>query len=101
MTNFQYLNKAHRVTGYSWRILRRCEHKLHQRAEHLCGCPESPIDEEHWLGVARETAAKFGLKVFHQQDPRGCALYVYSEDEMCGSRYPIEQVYNTRATAVC
>jgi hypothetical protein len=101
MTNFQYLNKAHRVTGYSWRILRRCEHNLHRWAEDLCNYPDSRIDPEHWLGLARETAAKFGLKVFHQQDCRGCALYVYSEDEMQGSRYPIEQVYNTRATAIC
>jgi len=44
MTNFQYLNKAHRMTGYSWRILRRCEHNLHRRAEHLCNGAESPID---------------------------------------------------------
>ena len=101
MTNFEYLNKAHRLTGYSWRILRRCEHNLHRRAEDLCNCAESPINGEHWLGLARETAARFGLKVYHQSDPRGCALYVYSEDEMRGSRYPIEQVYNTRATAIC
>ena len=101
MTNFEYLNKAHRMTGYSWRILRRCEHNLHRWAEDLCNYPDSRIDPEHWLGLARETAAKFGLRVFHQQDPRGCALYVYSEDEMRGSRYPIEQVYNTRATAIC
>mgnify|MGYP007032736847 FL=1 len=89
------------MTGYSWRILRRCEHNLHRWAEDLCNYPDSRIDPEHWLSLARGTAARFGLKVFHQQDPRGYALYVYSDDEMRGSRYPIEQVSNTRATAVC
>ena len=47
MTNFQYLNKAHRLTGYSWRILRRCEHQLHLWAEDQCNYAESEIDEQH------------------------------------------------------
>ena len=101
MTNFQYLNKADRLTGYSWRILRRCEHQLQLWAEDQCNYAESEIDEQHWLGLARGTAARFGLKVYHQSDPRGCALYVYSDEEMLGSSYPIEYVYNTRATAIC
>ena len=77
------------------------EVNLHCWAEDQCNYGESSIDEGYWLRLARATAARFDLKIYHQGDPRGCALYVYSDKDMEGSRYPIQQVYNTRATAIC
>ena len=100
MTNKQFLYREHKLTHYAWTRLRECERHL-PWAEDQCNCGESWIDEEHWLSLARGTAARFRLKIYHQGDPRGCALYVYSDKEMEGSRYPIQQVYNTRATAIC
>ena len=101
MTNKEFLYREHKLTRYAWDRLRACEVNLHCWAEDQCNFGQSLIDEEHWLGLARATAARFDLKIYHQGDPRGCALYVYSDKDMEGSRYPIEQVYNTRATAIC
>ena len=101
MTNKQFLYREHKLTHYAWTRLRECERQLHAWAEDQCNYGKSSIDEEHWLSLARGTAARFRLKIYHQGDPRGCALYVYSDKEMEGSRYPIQQVYNTRATAIC
>ena len=127
MTNKQFLLKNHGVSDYGWRVLRECERTLHKWAEDECNGRIQWDDEtgephlyrkDQWGGYtgkgqpifnkedaaldrARKMAAHYGLKIYHQGDPRGCALYVYSEEEMRGSRYPIEQVYNTRATAIC
>ena len=101
MTNKEFLYRNHKLTAYAWNRLRQCERSLHKWSEDQCNYGESSINEKHWLSLARGTAARFKLKIYHQGDPRGCALYVYSEEELKGSAYPIEQVYNTRATAVC
>lgn len=101
MTNKQFLFKHHKLTQYAWDSLRACEVLLHCWAEDQCNFGESLIDEQRWLRLARATAARFDLKIYHQGDPRGCALYVYSDKDMENSRYPIEHVYNTRAIAIC
>ena len=85
MTNKQFLYREHKLTHYAWTRLRECERHLHAWAEDQCNCGESWIDEEHWLSLARGTAARFNLKIYHQGDPRGCALYVYSDKDMEGS----------------
>ena len=101
MSNKQFLLKHHKLTRYAWDRLRACEVNLHCWAEDQCNYGESSIDEGYWLRLARATAARFDLKIYHQGDPRGCALYIYSDKDMEGSRYPIQQVYSTRATAIC
>lgn len=50
------------------------------------------------LESARKIAAKHGLSVFHQSDPRGCALYVYSAADLKGRK--IDECYSVMARAV-
>jgi len=47
---------------------------------------------------ARKIAAKHGLSVYNQTDPRGCALYVYSAADLRGRK--INECYSTMARAV-
>ena len=63
MTNKQFLYREHKLTHYAWTRLRECERHLHAWAEDQCNCGESWIDEEHWLSLARGTAARFNLKI--------------------------------------
>jgi len=53
------------------------------------------------LTLARKTAARLGMRVYHQQDCRGCSLYLYVASDLEGSQSPIEQVYNRYGTACC
>ncbi len=102
MTNQEFLKKTYKLTSYSWNVLRRCERNLHQWAEHYCNTGDLPEEEfTYWLALARKTAARFGMKVYHQQDCRGCSLYVYVASDLENSEYPIEQVYNRYGTACC
>ena len=108
MTNFQWLAKHHGLTKYAWSVLRHCERGLHHWSEQECegeiqrddetGVPyrygrscygdftESPkacFDREAYLlDEARKQAKRFGLEVYHQSDPRGCQLYLYTEAEL-------------------
>ena len=102
MTNQEFLARNYKLTSYAWSVLRRCERNLHQWAEHYCNTGELPEKEfQHWLSVARKTAARFGMKVYHQQDCRGCSLYLYVAADLKDSQYPIEEVYNRYGTACC
>jgi hypothetical protein len=133
MTNQQYLQKHYSLSNYSWRVLRDCEKALHKWAEDECngriqwddetGEPHlyrkdkfgdytgkgQPTfnKEDHYLDLARKQAARYGLQIFHQTDPRGCALYVYTKEDLERSRFGsnpkfgISAVYNTVATAIC
>lgn len=133
MTNLQYLQKHYSLTDHSWRVLRGCEKALHKWAEDECngriqwddetGEPHlyrkdkfgdytgkgQPTfnKEDHYLDLARKQAARYGLQIFHQTDPRGCALYVYTKEDLERSRFGrdpkfgISAVYNTIATAIC
>jgi hypothetical protein len=52
------------------------------------------------LDDAIRTAGRFDLKIYHQTDPRGHSLYVYSAEDLIGCKYPIEQVYKNRAVPI-
>ena len=54
--------------------------------------------EKQSLESARKIAAKHGLSVFHQSDPRGCALYVYSAADLDGRK--IDECYSILARPV-
>ena len=102
MTNKEFLSRNYKLTAYGWNVLRRCERNLHQWDEHYCNTGEQPVEEtEYWLSLARGTAARFGLSVYHQQDCRGCSLYLYAAADLEASEYPINQVYNRYGTACC
>ena len=137
MTNFQWLAKHHGLTQYAWKQLRYCERGLQHWSEQECegeiqrddetGVPyeyrrsrfgdftESPkpcFDREaYYLDLARQQAKRFGLEVYHQSDPRGCQLWLYTEAELNERlerseilRKPgmgISACYNSVGTAVC
>jgi hypothetical protein len=98
------------------------EHRLQRWSEQECN-GEIQRDEETgkpirvfcWDGVERtryaiadkekgcirrceEIAASYGLKFFHQTDPRGCQVHVYRESDLTGS--DICSVYPTQAHAI-
>ena len=129
MTNKQWLQRRYSLTDYAWKVLRNCEQVLHKWAEDECNGRIQWDDvtgephiyrkdkwgsytvrqshpafnrEDHYLDIARKQAARFGLSIYHQGDPRGCALYVYdpADLEKTTSR-EINCVYNTVATAIC
>ena len=127
MTNFEYLQKHHSLTRYTWGVLRNCAKALHKWAEDECNGRIQWDDEtgephlyrkdrwgdytakgqptfnreDHYLDIARKQAARYGLHIYQQTDPRGCALYVYTKEDLERSKYPIEQCYNSVATAIC
>ena len=137
MTNFEWLAKHYGLTRYAWSILRNCERGLHRWSEQECNgeiqwdedsntpyryrqsiygdFTESPQPcfnrEAHLLDEARKQAKRFGLEIYHQGDPRGCALWLYSQsalEERCERseqlRKPgmgISACYNSVGTAVC
>ena len=136
MTNFQWLAKHYGRTQETWDVLRQCERGLHVWSEQECNgeiqrdendrpllykrsrfgdfteSPRPTVDlEAHFLDKARSEAEQFGLKVYHQGDPRGCQLYLYSQAELDERlerseilRKPgmgISACYNSVGTAVC
>ena len=127
VNNKQWLQRHFSLTDYGWKVLRQCEKALHKWAEDECNgriqwdeeigepvlyrkdkwgdytCKGQPTfnREEHCLDVARKQAQRFGLEVYHQPDPRGCALYVYSKSDLAQSKFPIDQCYSSVATPVC
>ena len=65
-------------------------------------CGESryviPDKEAGSIRRCEEIAASYGLKFFHQSDPRGCQVHVYRESDLQGS--DIRSVYPTQAHAI-
>lgn len=137
MTNFQWLAKHHGLTQYAWQQLRQLERGLHRWSEMECegelqrddetgkvykyrksrfgDFTENPFPipdtEADMLASARKQAKRFGLEVYHQSDPRGCQLWLYTEAELNERlerseilRQPgmgISACYNSVGTAVC
>ena len=116
----------HPFSAYYWSILRHCERTLHHWAEDECngriqwsefdgksrpilygkdrfgaytvklrGIPDSSVAA---MKEAQRVAAKHGLSVYNQTDPRGCALYVYHPADLKGR--PIDECYSVMARAV-
>jgi hypothetical protein len=54
--------------------------------------------EKQSLESARKIAAKHGLSIYHQSDPRGCALYVYNVHDLKGRK--IDECYSVLARPV-
>jgi hypothetical protein len=114
----------HPFTTAEWTALRRCERTLHRWAEDECngviqyddngnnprryysdryGSPTVPgpiitDKSEAAMKNARKIAAKHGLSVYNQTDPRGCALYVYSATDLKGRK--IDECYSVMALPV-
>ena len=57
-----------------------------------------PDREKGCIRRCEEIAASYGLKFFHQTDPRGCQVHVYRESDLQGS--DIRSVYPTQAHAI-
>lgn len=114
----------HPFTASEWSALKRCERTLHRWAEDECNGaiqydddgnnprrygqdrygsftiagPVIPDKSEAAIEQARRIAAKYGLSVYNQTDPRGCALYVFSAADLNGRR--IDECYSSLARAV-
>jgi hypothetical protein len=63
--------------------------------------PVIPNQEAKLLKEAAALAAQCGGLIYHQSDPRGCALYFYRESDLAGRRFPIDQCYSSVALACC
>lgn len=53
---------------------------------------------------ATKIAAKYGLKLYRQGDPRGWPLYLYSEQDRLaysGGQYEVDAIYNSIGIAIC
>lgn len=110
-------------TAAEWSALKRCERILHRWAEDECngviqydddgsarrywpdryGSPTVPGQvvpdkSETAMENARKIAAKHGMSVYNQTDPRGCALHVYHDADLDGRK--IEECYSVMARAV-
>ena len=57
--------------------------------------------EAKWLAEAEAIAKQLGGHIYHQGDPRGCALYFYRDSDLEGRRFPIDQIYSSAALACC
>ena len=137
MTNKEFAIKKLGLSHYRWSRLRRSEMVLHAWAERECngmiqredesGKPRIyhpdkygsftlrggfiPDAEAHYLREAQRHAKAAGLKVYHQEDPRGCQLYLYKQSELEGAmagneiyRKPgmgIDSLYSSIGIAVC
>ena len=137
MTNFEFLERHNGLTQYAWRQLRsicrelnawdvmRCNGeiqydddsgKVYRYASSRYGdFTERPVvvpdRAAQLLERASTQAARFGLKVYHQEDPRGCSLYVYTQQALNDAlerreklRQPgmrISACYNSIGTPIC
>ena len=126
MTNFEWMQKHHGCTSDQWGRLRTCQMTCHWWAEEKCngtiqqeegesphrygrdryGDPmvdRGPIEDKEAKAIkeAQKIAAELGGLIFHQGDPRGCALYFYTADELAKHGEPIERCYNRVGTAIC
>jgi hypothetical protein len=60
-----------------------------------------PNQEASLLKEATELAAKCGGLIYHQSDPRGCALYFYRPEDLEGRKFPIDSIYSSVALPCC
>lgn len=114
----------HPFSAADWAILKQCQRTLHKWAEDECNGiiqydndgttprryyndrydsptvagPIVPDKSETAMEKARKIAAKHGLSVYNQTDPRGCALYVYSAADLNGRK--IDECYSVLARPV-
>ena len=123
MTNQEWLSKHYGVSRHTWYELRRYCRQLHSLDEEACNgtiqCPDDALwyryNSDQWgsptvkgkvlktqpldiLRAAQSLIDRYGLKVYHQSDPRGCSLYVYKPEDVRGD---ISCRYSTEATAIC
>ena len=108
MSNFEFLCKHYGLTLEAWASLVRIQKRLHKCGEDHCnGLIQFDDDDNTWYWYragrygsptirshemrnppeamerkAQEIAEPFGLHVYHQEDPRGCALYIYDPEEL-------------------
>jgi hypothetical protein len=112
------------ISTEEWAALKRCERILHKWAEDCCNhdidedektgtvfarfvSPSGYISEPRTIPNKRANAMKratkiaknYGLAVYNQTDPRGCALYIYDPVNLGGKG--IDCYYSSLATAVC
>lgn len=116
--------RIHPFSAADWATLKQCQRTLRKWSEDecngiiqydddgvtprrycndRCGSPTVPgsivIDRsESAMERARKIAAKHGLSVYHQSDPRGCALYVYNVHDLKGRK--IDECYSIMARPV-
>jgi hypothetical protein len=60
-----------------------------------------PNREKKYIKEATELAAQCGGLIYHQTDPRGCALYFYRAAELAERNCPIDQCYSMIALPCC
>lgn len=60
-----------------------------------------PNGNAKWIKEAEAIAAQCGGLIYHQADPRGCALYFYRPSDLEGRNYPIDQLYSSVGLACC
>ena len=118
---FNHAINRYGISQQDYKALALEEHRLQRWAEEECNGTIQRDEEtgkpfRHWpdwpsmspvptpdreAGCIRrceEIAARYGLKFFHQLDPRGCQVHIYRESDLKGSE--IGQVYPTQAHAV-
>lgn len=114
----------HPFTTAEWSALKYCERRLRKWAEDECNGiiqydnngsnprryysnhygsptvpgPIVPDKSETAMENARDLAAKHGLSVYYQTDPRDCALYVYSVHDL--KKRKINECYSVIARPV-
>lgn len=115
-------NDRYNISREDYKALALEEHRLQRWAEQECNGEIQRDDETGkpirvftWDGIERaryaiadkekgslkrceEIAASYGLKFYHQGDPRGCQVHVYRESDLNGS--DIRSVYPTQAHAI-
>lgn len=64
---------------------------------HTLKGPIIPNQEAKLLKEAEKLAAQCGARIYHQGDPRGCALYIYRDADLEGRSFPIDQIYSSAA----
>lgn len=69
------------------------------------GCftiPGPPLvnQEKAILTKAQQIASKYGAIIYHQEDPRGCALFIYKEQELRDGQR-IDSCYSLCALPCC
>ena len=126
MTNFEWMQKHHGCNKAQWQLLKKYERICHEWAEMKCngtiqqedgepphryvidryGTPTvdlGPFEDEEAKAIRRANriAAELGGLIFHQGDPRGCALYFYTADELAKRSDPISSCYSMIGTAIC
>ena len=118
---YDHAKARYGITWTDYCALAREEHRLQRWAEEECNgtiqrdeetgkCfrywPDHPTmrpvptpdRETGSLKRCEEIAARYGLKFYHQGDPRGCQVHVYRESDLQGS--DIRSIYPTQAHAI-